>query len=107
MPKERVTLLLGVNAAGDFKLKPLVVYLSENPRCFKGLNKKQLPVIWKSNKKGWMTKIPFEDWFKPNFFPKVKKYLKDNNAINLSELSEDVEIEYLPKNTTALIQRMD
>lgn len=62
--KEWLTLLLGTNAAGDFKLKPLLVYLSENPRCFKGLNKKQLPVIWRSNTKGWMTKIIFEDWFK-------------------------------------------
>lgn len=69
-----------------------------------------------------MTKIIFEDWFKNQFCPEVKKYLKYNNLskkalfildnapghpVNLSELSENVKIEYLPKNTTALIQPMD
>jgi hypothetical protein len=49
--KEKLTLLLGANAAGDFKLKPFLVYLSENPRCFKGVNKKQWSVIRRSNKK--------------------------------------------------------
>lgn len=29
------------------------------------------------------------------------------HLVNLSELSKDVEIEYFPKNTTALIQPMD
>ena len=53
--KERLTLLLDANATRTFKLKPLLVYLSENARPFKGLNKKQLLVILRSNKKAWKT----------------------------------------------------
>jgi hypothetical protein len=49
--EDKLALLLGGNTNGDFKLKPLLVYDSENPRTLKGYTKINLPTIWKSSKK--------------------------------------------------------
>ncbi|XP_036182980.1 tigger transposable element-derived protein 1-like [Myotis myotis] len=119
--KERLTLLLGANAAGDFKLKPLVC-LAENPRAPKCIWKGQLPVIWKSNKKAWVTLSVFEDWFTNHFVPEVKDYCASRglpfkvllvlgsapgHPADLNDFHPNVKVVYLPPNTTSLLQPMD
>ncbi|UYV80690.1 PSKH1 [Cordylochernes scorpioides] len=51
--KDRLTLALCANASGDCKIKPLLVYHSENPRAFKShkILKEKLQVMWRSNPK--------------------------------------------------------
>ena len=51
--KDRLTLLMCGNASGDLKVKPLLVYHSDNPRVFKRNNvmKCELPVMWMANTK--------------------------------------------------------
>uniref|UniRef100_A0A3P8SAK2 HTH CENPB-type domain-containing protein n=1 Tax=Amphiprion percula TaxID=161767 RepID=A0A3P8SAK2_AMPPE len=120
--KERLTLLLGANAAGDFKLKPLLVYLTENPRALKGIWKGQLPIIWRSNKKAWVTLEIFEDWFTNHFVPEVERYcaltglpfkvllLLDTapgHSAHLDDFNPNVRVVYLPPDTTSLLQPMD
>lgn len=119
---DRLTLLLGGNAAGDFKLKPLLVYHMENPRALRGYLKSTLPVMWKSNKKAWVTISIFQSWFKDYFCPAVEKYCIENNLPNkallildnapghpttLDDLSDNVKVAFLPPNTASLLQPMD
>ena len=53
--KKRITVTFIVNAAGGKEGKPIVIWKSENPRCFKRFDKSLLPVEYYSQSKSWMT----------------------------------------------------
>ena len=55
--KKNLTLLLGANEAGDFKVMPMLTYCSENPRWPKNCAKSTLLVLYKWNSRVWMTLI--------------------------------------------------
>lgn len=121
--KDRLTLLLCSNATGDFKVKPLLVYHSENPRAFKRFKvcKESLPVMWRSNTKSWVTRVLFLEWVSKMFAPMVKKYLEekglplrcvlvlDNAPAYPPDLGAEfgwITVKHLPPNTSSLIRPM-
>ena len=53
--KDSLTLLLKVTPVDDCKLKPMLIYHSENPRILKRYAKSTLPMLYKWNNKAWMT----------------------------------------------------
>ncbi|GIY79651.1 hypothetical protein CDAR_622521 [Caerostris darwini] len=126
--KDRLTLALCANASGDCKIKPLLVYHSENPRAFKShkILKEKLQVMWRSNPKAWVTRKFFVEWVNLVFGPTVKKYLQENNLLvqallildnapahppnledDILEELKFIKVLYLPPNTTPILQPMD
>jgi hypothetical protein len=118
--KDRVTFMPCCNAAGSHKLELLVLGKAKNPRPFRNVH---LPVLYEASTKGWMTQVLFMDWFKKQFIPKVKRFLKQANkpqkALLLvdnarshpieSEINFDpnFKVLFLPPNCTAILQPMD
>ncbi|GFW40279.1 tigger transposable element-derived protein 1 [Trichonephila clavipes] len=92
--KDRVTLLLCSNASGDRMLKPFLINKSLRPRALK-------------------------EWFNNCFVPEVEAYMKEksldfkvllivDNAASHPQLEHpNVQLVFLPPNTTSLIQPLD
>ena len=76
--KDRITVMLRSNTAG-YKLKPFVIWHSENPKTFKHISKHTLPVYYRSSKKSRMTQLLFKDALLNCYASKMAKYYLENN----------------------------
>ncbi|XP_062854201.1 tigger transposable element-derived protein 7-like [Trichomycterus rosablanca] len=125
--QDKFSALLGVNATGTHRLKPVVVGKSANPRCLKDCTQ-ELPVTYYNSKNSWFTGAIFEDWFFNHFIPEVRSFqehvlhlhpedvkailLLDNapahpHANKLVSADGKIRAVFLPPNTKSLIQPMD
>ena len=116
--KDRVTVLVGASMDG-FKLKPVVIGKYQNPRAFKNVNREELPVRYYGQESAWMDQNIMRHWFYFYLDDEIKEhYGRDTEVIltidnagchppELNDLLPNVQVKYLPPNTTALIQPMD
>ncbi|XP_077453985.1 uncharacterized protein LOC144072678 isoform X2 [Stigmatopora argus] len=126
--KDRLTLALCCNASGDCKVKPLLVYHSENPPAFHAhkISKERLHVMWRSNAGACVTRELFVEWLKSVFGPTVEAFLRerdlprkcllvlDNVPAYLPDLEGDlleelafIKVVYLPPNIAPPFQVLD
>ena len=71
--KERITINACANVTGSIKLSLLFIGKYNNPRCFRGISKDTLPVIYHHQKNAWVDATIFADWFYNHFVPQAKQ----------------------------------
>ena len=107
--KSRITVLVGANMTGTDKLPLLVIGKSKNPRAFRNMT---VPVDYHANKKVWMTSILFENWLR-NLDKRMGRekrkiaMIMDNCPAHLKVELGNVDLVFLPPNTTSHTQPMD
>ncbi|XP_046685292.1 jerky protein homolog-like [Homalodisca vitripennis] len=122
MDKQRLTVLACSNASATNKIPLMVIGKSKKPRCFKNMNMNALPVYYKNQKKAWMDRALFQEWFEKQFVPNVRAYNEENglpdralllidnapsHPDDLELVIGDIKAIFLPPNVTSIIQPMD
>jgi hypothetical protein len=110
--KERLSVALCCNGDGSHKLKPLVIGKNAKPRCFKNVKLENLGVIYRYNKKAWMTAILFQEWlhyFDQQMQGRQVLLLLDNapSHVVAGVALNNTTIKFLPPNTTSRLQPCD
>lgn len=116
--KDRVTVMTCSNADGSFRLPLVVIGKLAKPSAIRDIPKSSLPVYYRSQKSAWMSPEIFEEWFKSEFVPKAKEFLKEkklpqkallllDNAPHHPSADRlevgDFKVRYLPANTSSTI----
>ena len=112
-----MTVMVGVSAAGH-KFKPVVVGRSKRPRCFRNVDMTELPVVYYSQPSAWMTAEIFESYVVDHLIPEIhttypreKVILTPDNTTchpeGMGWYDPDIVVDFLPPNTTSLIQPCD
>ncbi|XP_033222825.1 tigger transposable element-derived protein 6-like [Belonocnema kinseyi] len=114
LAKERLTVLACCSSTRE-KLKPLDIGNAEHPRVFKanGVDPKNPPIIWRSNKKAWKTGNLFEEWL-TDLNQQMKKsnrkilLLVDNaTSHNGTKILSRVTVKFLSPSLTSEVQPLD
>jgi len=118
--KARVSLANCSNADGSDKLHLWIIGSSAQPRCFAKAHVSiaSLDIIWKSNKKAWMTTVIMTEWltwFDKRMHGRRVLLLLDNfsaheaavQTLTENNTLKNTRVEFLPPNCTSVYQPLD
>lgn len=120
--ENRVALLVGANAAGDVKLKPLLLHRVKSFSVLENIGEYSLPAVYRGDNKSWMNRTIFTEWFNNYFAPFVAKYNAERGLENKALLVMDtspgrpenlvldyphIKVVYFPASITSLLQPME
>lgn len=115
--KVRITVLVCSNASGKEKMPLMIIGKARKPRAFQGKTGQELGFDYWNNKKAWMTSSLFFSWlqrfndFVGRTVGRKVLLLLDNCSAHGTEETlpdlENVQIMFLPPNTTSVLQPMD
>ena len=109
---DRFTVLCCANMTGRDKVKLLVIGKSKKPQCFKHVDVNTLPVIYRANHNAWTTSALFQEWVTAwdaaLAIDRRKILLLVDNCTAHPHIDtlKNIRLEFLPANTTSLIQPM-
>nr|CAH0104180.1 unnamed protein product [Daphnia galeata] len=112
--KDRVTLILCVNADGSCKIPPVIVGSAKNPDCFRD---SPSPIPYLSQRNAWVDRDVYSTWWFNIFLPVVRSFttepvvlLMDNcsgHDMALTDPEGQVEVILFPPNCTSVYQPLD
>ncbi|XP_003748676.1 jerky protein homolog-like [Galendromus occidentalis] len=119
--KDRVTVMTCANATGNHRIPILLIGRSQNPRCFRGAS---IPLVYRAQRKSWMSRDIFVDWYENTFIPAVEEHQKiigkEGNVLlildnapshppltTMETKNGKFTVTFLPPNVTAILQPMD
>lgn len=70
--------MLGFNALGGIRLKPLLIYHSQTLRA--EYSEQHLQIIWMLTQRAWMKRDIFQEWFFREFDSEVMRYYELPNS---------------------------
>ena len=112
--KDRLTLLLCVNATGTCKIPPLLVGTAKNPHCFRD---GQPPIPYINQKCAWVDRTIYKHWWFNIFMPAIRQWTRDPVALTMDNCSShdpscidptgQVHVFFFPPNVTSVYQPLD
>ncbi|XP_063847492.1 tigger transposable element-derived protein 1-like [Scylla paramamosain] len=120
--RDQFSLMFGANAMGDLKLKPLLVYHTENPRSLRGYIKEYLPVIWRSSPQGRVVPALCQNYVVEYVSPRCREYAAEHGLQNrflllvddspafppsMDDWADNIEVMFVPTMSRSVVQPME